>query len=329
MNKNEKISIIVPVYKSEKYLNRCVESLIHQTYNHIEIILVDDGSPDECPKMCDNWADKDSRIKVIHKENGGAFSARFAGIATAEGDYIGFVDSDDWVEADMYEYLLSLIKKYSADVANIKLLNVEGKDSPDNQNPIEKVSTFDFAGILENMNSEGFWSLCNNLYKKELFAGIPNGLPTDLVFSEDMLMNYFLYKQVKTMAASNLIKYYYYRHSESAIAGELNYSIVDDAVLAYNIIDADMDKNSSIYPYSVAMKITNDLFLINSIIRNNKCLDRYETLRKDILKHKKYVFSKKCSKIFSFKHKAGIILLLIAPKIYNKTILIRRSVRGY
>lgn len=80
MTENEKISIIVPVYKSEKYLNRCVENLVTQTYKDIEIILVDDGSPDNCPQMCDEWAQKDDRIKVIHKHNGGAFSARLEGV---------------------------------------------------------------------------------------------------------------------------------------------------------------------------------------------------------------------------------------------------------
>lgn len=229
----------------------------------------------------------------------------------------------------MYEYLYKLIKKYSAEIANVKLLNIKENGNIPQQSKREKIHTFDFNSILANMNSEGLWSLCNNLYNKELFAEIPKDLPTNLVFSEDILMNYFLYKQVKIMVVSNLTKYYYYRHSESAIAGELNYSLIDDAVLAYNIIDKDMDKNSSAYPYSVAMKITNDLFLINSIIRNNKCLDRYESLRKDILNHKSYVFCKQCSNIFSFRHKVGIILLTIAPKIYNKTILLRRSVRGY
>ncbi|MCH5320896.1 MAG: glycosyltransferase, partial [Eubacterium sp.] len=95
---SQKVSIIVPVYNVEKYLNRCVESIVKQTYTNLEIILVDDGSPDNCPAMCDAWAERDSRIKVIHKENGGVSSARNIGIDNADGDYISFVDSDDYVE---------------------------------------------------------------------------------------------------------------------------------------------------------------------------------------------------------------------------------------
>ena len=101
-NRVPKVSIIVPVYKVEKYLRKCIDSIINQTLKDIEIILVDDGSPDNCGKICDEYAAKDTRIKVIHKENGGLSSARNAGMEVAEGEYIGFVDSDDWIESDMY-----------------------------------------------------------------------------------------------------------------------------------------------------------------------------------------------------------------------------------
>ena len=99
------VSIIVPVYKVEKYLARCVESLINQTLKNIEIILVDDGSPDNCPALCDKWAEKDERIKVIHKENAGLGFARNSGMEIAEGRFIGFVDSDDYVKNDMFEQI--------------------------------------------------------------------------------------------------------------------------------------------------------------------------------------------------------------------------------
>ena len=119
MNNNPKISVIVPVYKVEKYLDKCVESIVNQTYKNLEIILVDDGSPDNCPAMCDEWAEKDERIRVIHKENGGLADARNAGMDIATGDYIGFVDSDDWIEPNMYEVLLKNALKYDADISTI------------------------------------------------------------------------------------------------------------------------------------------------------------------------------------------------------------------
>lgn len=113
------ISIIVPVYKVEAYLDQCVQSIVNQSYSNLEIILVDDGSPDNCPAMCDRYAAQDSRIKVVHKQNGGLSDARNTGIRMATGDYIGFVDSDDWIEQDMYEILLRAIQEHNADIAEI------------------------------------------------------------------------------------------------------------------------------------------------------------------------------------------------------------------
>ncbi len=103
----KKVSVIVPIYNAEKYLNKCLESIIGQTYKNLEIILVDDGSSDNSPTICDAWAQIDSRIRVIHKKNGGVSSARNAGIDLAQGDYIGFVDADDWIEPNMYEVLIN------------------------------------------------------------------------------------------------------------------------------------------------------------------------------------------------------------------------------
>lgn len=111
------VSIIVPVYKVEKYLDRCVESLVNQTLKNIEIILVDDGSPDNCPALCDKWAKRDGRIKVIHKENAGLGFARNSGMEIAEGRFIGFVDSDDYVKNDMFEQLFLAATKENAEIA--------------------------------------------------------------------------------------------------------------------------------------------------------------------------------------------------------------------
>lgn len=111
------VSIIVPIYKVEKYLPKCIESLIKQTYRDIEIILVDDGSPDGCPQICDEYAAKDSRIIVIHQKNAGVSAARNAGLDIAKGEYIGFVDPDDWVAPKMYEKMLDAIRENQADMA--------------------------------------------------------------------------------------------------------------------------------------------------------------------------------------------------------------------
>lgn len=123
-----KVSIIVPCWGVEKYLDRCVESLVNQTLQDIEIILVDDESPDRVPEMCDDWAKKDRRIKVIHKKNGGLGLACNSGIEVATGEYLAFCDSDDWVDAKMYETMYEASERYSADViyTGLKRVNIDG-----------------------------------------------------------------------------------------------------------------------------------------------------------------------------------------------------------
>ena len=111
-----KLSVIVPVYKVEPFIHKCIDSILNQTHQNLEVILVNDGSPDKCGTICDEYANKDSRIKVIHKENGGLSSARNAGLDIATGDYIAFVDSDDWIDAKMYQSLLYIAEEKDADI---------------------------------------------------------------------------------------------------------------------------------------------------------------------------------------------------------------------
>lgn len=110
------ISIIIPIYKVELFLDECITSVVEQTYKNLEIILVDDGSPDNCPTMCDGWAEKDNRIRVIHKPNGGLADARNAGLDIATGEYISFIDSDDWILPEMYEKMMSVMQKENVDI---------------------------------------------------------------------------------------------------------------------------------------------------------------------------------------------------------------------
>ena len=145
----ELVSVIIPVYNVEKYLDRCVESVVNQTYKNLEIILVDDGSPDNCPAMCDEWAKKDERIKVIHKQNGGLSSARNAGLDNMSGEYVYFIDSDDYIELETIEVLYKLIIDNDADMAFGSYCRVsdEGNALIDN----------DFTDELYILNEDSFW----------------------------------------------------------------------------------------------------------------------------------------------------------------------------
>jgi len=125
------ISVIVPVYKVEQYLRQCIESILNQTYQDLEILLIDDGSPDRCGIICEEYAKKDPRIKVFHTENHGLSAARNVGLQIAKGEYIGFVDSDDWIEPDMYEILLRRLEETDTDISVCEIWREGVKEIPE------------------------------------------------------------------------------------------------------------------------------------------------------------------------------------------------------
>ena len=170
------ITVIVPVYKVEPYLDRCVQSIIDQSYKDLEIILVDDGSPDNCPLMCDAWAKKDCRIKVIHKENGGLSDARNAGLKAAAGEYIAFADSDDWIASNMYEILLTRMIETESDIVSCDALRVWEDHTPSrnmiriNGNYILNKTEAMKALIQSTCQIQTVW---NKLYKRAVIKDIP------------------------------------------------------------------------------------------------------------------------------------------------------------
>lgn len=184
------ISIIVPIYKVESYLDECVTSIVNQTYRNIQIILVDDGSPDRCGKICDDWMLKDKRITVIHKENGGLSDARNAGLEKATGDYIAFVDSDDWIEPQMYELMLSVMEKENADLVACGII-----DSYEDKEVIHssaycvgKAQTFLRMIYCDTIFPVASW---NKLYRKRLFENIrfPKGKICEDAFTTYLLVD--------------------------------------------------------------------------------------------------------------------------------------------
>ena len=164
--KAPKVSVVVPVYNTEKYLKRCIDSITSQTLEEIEIVIVDDGSKEECARLCDEIADTDPRIKVVHKQNGGLGFARNSGIAAATGEYIGFVDSDDYIAPNMYESLYGAVQKYDADLAISGICFVGGNTFGKTGEYVEK-NYFDKDTVFE---AEGM---------KELLLGVIGALPND------------------------------------------------------------------------------------------------------------------------------------------------------
>lgn len=240
------ISIIIPIYKVEQYLDECVTSIINQTYKDLEIILVDDGSPDYCPQMCDEWAKKDSRIKVVHKENGGLSSARNAGLAVANGEYIGFVDSDDYVDWTMYEDLMQVMNQNEKTmvVSSPIIRNTDGVFTP------YKVGTYDYKDgdtmsfseymkLFLGMNMDA--TVWNKLYKREFIQTMFREGRNN----EDYLFMYYNVKNVfntdKLLAVTDKAHYYYRDNAQSIChqaATSVNRLFFDEL---YNMVEISED----------------------------------------------------------------------------------------
>ena len=221
------ISIIVPVYNVEKYLDKCIESILNQTYKNLEIILVDDGSKDNCPKICDDYAVKDNRIKVIHKINGGLSSARNEGLKVTNGDYISFVDSDDFIEKEMLYKLLHTLEKNDSDIAicgynavdeeGVVLEKLKLLDKNHEEIIISKVESQN--DYFEKKNKRGIYTVAwNKLYKKELFLNkaFPEGR-----LHEDEALTFKLLYEAKKIVYLNEALYNYLIRNNSIMAMEI------------------------------------------------------------------------------------------------------------
>jgi len=218
-----KVSVIVPVYKVEKYLDRCVQSVVEQSYQNLEIILVDDGSPDNCPAMCDEWAIKDKRIKVIHKKNGGVSSARNLGLEKATGDYIAFVDSDDWIELNMYEEMLKSANREKADIVFCRQNKVSAKGQ------VEKISEIRLSNLKNKEiiylfkfgNNDSVRSgPCRMLVKTEIAKMCK--FPTSLNYGEDLFFVVDCVEKARKIEIVDKYFYNYFYNSESVT------SFIDD-----------------------------------------------------------------------------------------------------
>ena len=254
------ISIVIPVYKVEKYLEKCIESVLKQTYTNLQIILVDDGSTDNCGKICDEYAKKDSRIEVIHKANGGLSDARNVGISKAKGRYIGFVDSDDYIKENMYEILLNLIKKYDADVSICNLYDViDGNEYIRNkENGIREYSRLDILKeVLLDKNIQSYaW---NKLYKKELFDEVKYPIGKKY---EDIGTTFYIFEKCNKIVVTSEPEYYYLKRSDSLVNNVTESTVFDYMEL---ILQRYLYINDNIKE----LKQYNDYYLVRTLLTAN------------------------------------------------------------
>lgn len=318
----EKISVIVPVYNVEQYLERCVDSIINQTYTNLEIILVNDGSTDNSGKLCDELAKKDERIRVIHKENGGLSDARNRGIDESESDLVGFIDSDDYIDSDMYEVLLKNLNDTDADLSMCALYDVYN-NTPEAQVTNKETWELSSEQAIKMVMEAKILSVTavNKLYRKSLFS--------DLKFevgkiAEDAFIMIKLLDKCEKIVATNEKKYYYV-HRENSITTQKFSTKFLNVIEAYeqnsNIIlekypklkDVAQTRMNWAYFYVLDRLLLDDNY--NDKELENKLISYLKNHRKDILN----------DPLFTKGRKIGFIALLLSRNLYRKLI----EKRGY
>lgn len=288
MNKDPLISVIVPCYKVEQYLDQCISSIVQQTYTNLEIILVNDGSPDQTPQICDKWAKKDSRIQVIHKPNGGLSDARNAGLKACHGDFIAFVDSDDFIEKDMYEILYALYKRKRADVNACLIRKYIQK-----YNKFEDVNYFKYK---KNYTTENYikdllrrkidCASWNKLYTKEFIASsqfIKGRTNEDIIW-----LFYRFYDNNFKIAYSDKVLYNYRKGENSITTSGITKNLFDPLFNALEMEKYDKEhkrkylKETRIYKFKYAINILWTIFKGNCIYKYKKESQKiYEVINKN------------------------------------------------
>lgn len=309
------ISIIVPVYNVEKYLDKCVKSILAQTFKDFELILVDDGSKDLGGEMCDEYLKIDPRVKVIHKENGGLSSARNAGIEIAAGEFIGFVDSDDYIEADMYELLYNNIIKENADMSVCGIYDCYVGKALKKSKECYKVLNTEEA-IFTVLEGKLFSvPACNKLYKNKLFN--ETRYPEKKA-AEDAFVIIDLLMKCEVIVFSSEQKYYYY-HRENSITTQRSAANCFDTIEAYKKnYDLINFHYPSLHNSAMSRLCWSYFFALDRLLNSNdedKYIDREKNIIKFLRKNAGFIIFKSS---LSMTRKMAMVALLFSRSAYKK-----------
>ena len=313
------ISVIVPVYKVEPYLERCVNSIINQTYKNLEIILVDDGSPDNCGKICDELAIKDNRIRVIHKENGGLSSARNAGLDIATGDYITFVDSDDYIENDYLFYLLNALINSNSDIAICGMKTIDESEKIISIDAFLSNEIFNVKEIFEKILLPLKTAAWGKLFSKKIISNYR--FPEKIIHGEDLV---FLANLIENDTKFITVKhafYFYLKRKNSITTAKFSKKSFDEVYckdIAYSILKEKFPEYSE-KAISWCAKARLNLIRKITISNPDKYSDKIKEYKNWLFKNKKKFF-----KFLPIKFKIEYYLLknhrlyLIVTKLYKR-----------
>ena len=273
MNNQPLLSVIVPVYKVENYLQRCLDSIISQTYKNLEIILVDDGSPDNSGKICDEYVQKDKRIKVIHQKNKGQGAARNAGIGASKGELITFIDSDDWIECNMYEIMISKLRQYNLDIIKCAIVETDGsKTKRELNHKTTKINVVISENIFDLYFTEFTCKVIwNGVYKRNIIENVE--YPEGLVAEDNYVSGMYLHKAKRIMLIDNIL--YNYFINMSGVSKNKNINKFDICYCTKKLID-DLNADGKVaknIEEGLNKKLSRELY--HFLIGDN---DRYRTV---------------------------------------------------
>lgn len=306
---NGKVSVIIPIYQVERYLERCIKSVINQSYKNIEIILIDDGSTDRCPTICDEYAQEDSRIIVIHKQNGGLSSARNTGLSVCNGDYISFIDSDDYIDEHMIEVMVKKIEITNSDIVccGFYFETDNGYFSKSSMPNLILDRSNAIDALIENTYLNHYsW---NKLYKKKVFKNVY--FPEGKLF-EDIRTTYKLFLNADKVCLIDEYLYHYQIRSNSIISSSKG-DRVFEIFNAYQILKHDLIKR---YPDKKTLIIKSEMnILINQYMELYKWRTNVEELK---LQYTYNLFKNDYSILtkFGIKEKLKYFFFLRAPKLF-------------
>ena len=313
---NPLISIIVPIYKVEPYLRRCLDSIVNQTYTNLEIILVDDGSPDGCPQICDEYAAKDKRIVVIHKENGGLSDARNAGLKIASGAFISFVDSDDWVNDHYIETLYLAQNKFNADLVIAEHQDIYddyvcNKKAQQSNIFIENINRNETLKRLFCQNKSSYTVAWGKLYRKQLLEDFyfPIGK-----FHEDEFTTYLLFHKADTICYTNEVIYNYRQRTDNITSTEHPLDLLEAFECQYSFFK---DKNEYDFQSVLLQHLCWQILYAFTLFKTNnqikKLHEKIVLYRPDITNLKMSLFHKVCLTIFMKSPQFYVFLRKIIP----------------
>lgn len=261
----ELISVIIPVYNVEKYLERCMYSVLNQTYKNLEIILVDDGSPDASGKICDEYLEKDNRIKVIHKANGGLSSARNAGLEIIKGEYVLFIDSDDWIELDMLQHLYTLLKENpDAQIAECTITVSHTNESKILQ-PKLKVVTKSKKVMLNEFYRVSKWKYDTSVCNKLIRSSILGDFQFIETLNEDVEASLELVMRANLLVSSNQKMYHYYVNNNGITRSKFSLADLDYLDVWDRVMEKTKKEFPQYQPYAKKLRMRAEYTLLSKI----------------------------------------------------------------